>query len=87
MWPHQQYALSEVTRHGDSSDDDIDDDEEIDGMEISRSPPESSDSDDEKNDERRGSVNMMPMSMGHAPDSTSEPGGSADNLSEEIKVD
>ena len=83
VWPHQQYSLTPNNVQNDSSDDDDIDDDEYDGMDISRSP-DSSDSEDEKNDSLTP-VNVVPMSTVNAPDSTGEP--TADNSSEEIKVD
>jgi hypothetical protein len=67
----------------DSTDEDDIDDEEYDGMIISRSP-DSSDSEDEKSD-NLVAVNGVSMSTVNAPDSTGEP--TADTCSEEIKVD
>ena len=52
-------------------------------MDISRSP-DSSDTDEEKT-ESITAINMIAMSTANAPDSTGEP--TADNSSDEIKVD
>ena len=83
VWPHQQYSLATNDVRNDSSDDDDIDDDEYDGMDISHSP-DSSDSEDEKSN-NLVPVNGVCMSTANAPDSTGEP--TADNSSEEIKVD
>ena len=83
VWPHQPYSISSNDVQNDSSDDDDIDEEEFDGMDISRSP-ESSDSDEEKLDNSTP-IDLVSMSTVNAPDSTGEP--IADNSSDEIKVD
>ena len=83
VWPHQQYPLSTTDVQNESSDDDDIDEEDFDNMDISRSP-DSSDTDEEKT-ESITAINMIAMSTANAPDSTGEP--TADNSSDEIKVD
>ena len=83
VWPHQPYSLANNDVQNESSDDEEDiDDEDFDNMDISRSP-DSSDSEDDK-PENLASVNIA-MTTVNAPDSTGEP--TADNSSDEIKVD
>ena len=83
VWPHQQYPVSTNDVQNESSDDDDIDEEDFDNMDISRSP-DSSDTDEEKT-ESITAINMIAMSTANAPDSTGEP--TADNSSDEIKVD
>ena len=84
VWPHQPYALASNDIQNESSDDDDDiDEEDFDNMDISRSP-DSSDSEEEKQ-ECLSPVKAATMPTINAPDSTGEP--TADNSSDEIKVD
>ena len=72
------------------NDEELIDDEELGGMDMSRSP-ESTDSEiDEKSEGLRTTINMIPMSTSvnvNAPDSTCIEPAAADNSSDEIKVD
>ena len=83
VWPHQPYSLATNDIQNDSSDDEDIDEEDFDNMDMSRSP-DSSDSEEEKQ-ESIAPLNVVTMTTINAPDSTGEP--TADNSSDEIKVD